>query len=414
MSSVKKALVGLAVGGLLAAPVTTIAQSEIALKDLWRIQGTATGTERALEPYLALTEERLFIGGSIQIGQDRRQAIQVFDADTGAHVQTIEDPTGEVFAGLGDVIAANTRFMVTSTYRKDGGALQVFDASTGQHLRSIPNPRAADSSRFGQTAIAMSGSRVMAGVTSTEDNQSTVWVFDAETGEILQTLDEPLNKDGSSGNPERTIFGIDKALTPRHALISAWQKDLGEMSDVGAAFLFDAETADLLHTFWPADPQPRMSFGLSVALSDTMAFVSGFRNVGELNFPVTEISAFDLGTGDLRYRLQDPYAPLSEEDWLAGRQGSGFAADMQVSNGLLIIGSPDLSTPDKGKVGAVHIHDAETGKQLFAIDNISGAPDDNLGLALVVEGARLGVVSSPATVEAEFFGVTRVDMFEIE
>ena len=288
------------------------ADSKISLNGSWQIQGTPLGTERALDPYLALTEDRLFISGSIEIDGDRRQVIQVFDSQSGELVQTIEDVNGDAFAGHGDNITANRQFMVTSTFRGKSagtGSLQVFDAETGSHLRTIPNPRADDSSFFGQLPMALSGSRVMAGVALTKDNQSTVWIFDIETGETVLTIDEPDNEGGFFSKAERTIFGFDKALTPTHALISARQKSMGDLRDVGAAFLFDASAGDLLHMFRPEDPQAGMFFGSGIALTDTTVFVQGSRNVAPLDWPANEISAYDVNTGALKYRLQDPYVP---------------------------------------------------------------------------------------------------------
>ncbi|MEM7056006.1 MAG: hypothetical protein AAF557_00320 [Pseudomonadota bacterium] len=397
------------------ANLTAQAQSNLMIKELWQIQGTPLGTERALDPYLALTQSRLFISGSIEIDRNRRQVIQVFDGQTGSYVQTIEDPTGTVFAGLGDVLAANEEFLVTSTYRgatAGSGSLQVFDTATGEHLRTIENPRAGDSSFFGQLPIAITGSRAMAGIALSDDNQSTVWIFDLATGDVVLTIDEPDDEGGFLSNAERTIFGFGKALSSTHALISARQKSLGDLRGVGAAFLFDAKTGDLLQTFRPEDPQVDMFFGTKVALTDSMAFVEGSRNAGPMDWPIREISAYDLQTGALKYRLQDPYVPQTAEAVVAGQQGSGFGFDFVISNGLLIVGMPDLTLSGKRGVGGFQIYDANTGERLMSYEHAAGTQNENLGYALVANGTRFGIVSTPEV--ASFRKVTRFIMYELE
>lgn len=392
-----------------------LAQSKIALNGLWQVQGTPLGTERALDPYLALTESRLFIGGSIEVDGNRRQVIQTFDGQTGGYQFTIEDPTGAVFAGLGDQIVANEKFMVTTTFRgasAGAGSLQVFDAETGKHLRTIENPRAEDSTFFGQLPIAISGNKIMAGVALSEDNQSTVWIFDLKTGEMVLTIDEPDNEGGLFSKAERTIFGFDKALTPTHALIGARNKSLDDMRNVGAAYLFDAASGELLYTFRPENPAPDTLFGTSVVLSETTVFVESLRSVGPLNWPSAEISAYDLKTGALKYSLQDPFAPQTTEDFVDGQQGSGFGFDFIVSEGLLYVGMPEFTLKDKSKVGGIQIFDAETGERLVNFENRNGTANDKFGYALVGLGNRIGIVSTPEV--APFRSVTRFVMYKVE
>ncbi|MEM1163315.1 MAG: hypothetical protein AAGJ28_20490, partial [Pseudomonadota bacterium] len=320
-------------------PLTGHAQSGITLQPLWRIEGTPLGTERALDPYLALTPNRLFVAGSIEIDRDRRQVIQVFDGQTGAYLQTIEDPTGAVFAGHGDTIAANERFMVTSTYRgrsSGPGAVQVFDAETGKHLRTIDNPRARDSSFFGQLPVALSGNKIAAGVALSDDNQSTTWIFDAGTGETVLTLNEPDNEGGFLSKAERTIFGFSKALRPAHILISARQKSADDLRNVGAVFLFDAVSGELKRTFRPDVPKADTYFGTDIALTEDAAIIARSRDAGPLNWPSTEIQAFDLETGALKYALQDPDVPQTNEEVVAGNQGSDFGFSFVIMDDLLI------------------------------------------------------------------------------
>lgn len=394
--------------------VTVEAQSNVAVETVWSVSGTPVGTERALNPYVTLTERALFVGGAIQTGDNRRQVIQVFDVATGQHRRTIEDISGEVFAGHGEQIAANDRFIVTSTYRPSvagSGSLQVYDAQTGAHLRTITNPRAKDSMRFGQLQISIEGTKILAGVGQSEDNLSTSWVFDAETGKVIMTIEEPDNKAGFFSKAPRTLFGFANALTDTHILISANQKQFGEMQGVGAAFLFDAETGELLQTFRPEIPEEQMTFGNHVEMNDNLVLISALRETGPLDWPSIEINAYDLQTGTLLYTLVDPFVPQTNEEVLAGNHGSGFGRDFTLGNDMLIISAPEASGTNKD-TGALLFYDAATGESLRGIFNESGIEGENFGETIAIQGDLITVVSTPEV--APFREITRIDAFRLE
>lgn len=398
--------------------VSVEAQPKFTAEPIWSISGTPIGTERELNPYATLTERNLFVGGSIQTGDSRRQVIQVFDPATGRHRRTIEDVTGEVFAGHGEQIVANDRFVVTSTYRPTAagsGSLQVYDANTGAHLRTITNPRAKDSLAFGQLQISLEGSRILAGVglskKSSENNLSTSWVFDAETGEVIMTVDEPDNDAGILTKEPPTFFGFANALTDTHILISANQKQIGEKLGAGSAYLFDAETGDLLQTFRPERPEHRKMFGSQVAMNEDIALISALGETGPLGWTSTEITAYDLQTGRLLYTLLDPFVPQTNEEVLAGYNGSGFGSNFTLWNDILIIGAPETSGASKD-TGALLFYDATTGERLWGMFNEDGIDGENFGYTTAVHGDLMVAISAP---EIELFTeITRIDAFRLE
>ena len=389
------------------------AQSKISTELVWSISGTPVGTDRELNQNVTLTERNLFVGGSIQTGDRRRQVIQVFANDSGRYVGTIEDVTGENFAGHGERIAANERFMVTSTYRppvEGGGALQVFDAQTGAHLRTIPNPRASDSLRFGQLQFSLNGSKILAGVGQSDDNLSTSWVFDAETGAVLLTIDEPDNESGILKKASRTLFGFANALTETHILISANQQKSEGIPGVGAAYLFDAETGELLQTFRPEGPESGMMFGSQVAMNDTLVFISALRASGPLDWPGTEINAYDLKTGALLYTLTDPFLPRTSEEVLAGNHGSNFGQNFSLWGNTLVVGTPKVDGVNEQSGGLI-FYDAKTGETVQGILNDRGRPKENFGFSAAFLDGLMTVVSTPEV--APFRDITRIDAYRI-
>ncbi|MEM1164427.1 MAG: hypothetical protein AAGJ28_26155, partial [Pseudomonadota bacterium] len=119
----------------------------------------------------------------------------------------------------------------------------------------------------------------------------------------------------------------------------------------------------------------------------------------------------DLETGALKYALQDPDVPQTNEEVVAGNQGSDFGFSFVIMDDLLIIGQPNLSVPGKDKVGGLQIHDIDTGELLARYANGTGEAGENFGYALVADGDRLAIVSTPEV--STFREITRIDMFRV-
>ncbi len=125
----------------------------------------------------------------------------------------------------------------------DAGSAYLYDATTGALLHTFNNPTPASGDAFG-TSVSVLGEKVLIGAYR-ENIGATVagaaYLFDATTGALLQTLSSPTPENYDN-------FGNLLSISDDNILISAIGDDTGA-TDAGSAYLFDARTGALLHTF---------------------------------------------------------------------------------------------------------------------------------------------------------------------
>jgi hypothetical protein len=94
-----------------------------------------------------------------------------------------------------------------------------------------------------------------------------VHLFNARTGQLVRTLHAPNSQPGEEFGANVAAFGDD-------ILVSGGLRDYADYTNVGAAYLFDARTGRLRHTFLnptPVDEQPGFifdAFGFNVAFME--------------------------------------------------------------------------------------------------------------------------------------------------
>ena len=131
-------------------------------------------------------------------------------------------------------IAGNTA--VVGAYTDDAGATDagtayLFDATTGNLLRTLDNPNPAVSDAFG-VSVGISGNTVAVGANSADIgavNAGAVYLFDAATGAQLQMLNNPtLTWDN---------FGISVSVVGSGVVVGASSNDTGAGMRVRPTFL---------------------------------------------------------------------------------------------------------------------------------------------------------------------------------
>ncbi|MGK7872437.1 MAG: hypothetical protein AB4426_03740 [Xenococcaceae cyanobacterium] len=68
-------------------------------------------------------------------------------------------------------------------------------------------------------------------------------------------------------------FGNSVAVSGNHLLVGARLDDVGGISNIGSAYLFDALSGDLLRTFSNPSPEFNNQFGHSVAIDGDRVLV---------------------------------------------------------------------------------------------------------------------------------------------
>ncbi|MFH1973798.1 MAG: thrombospondin type 3 repeat-containing protein [Patescibacteria group bacterium] len=187
----------------------------------------------------------------------------LYDATTGALLQTFNNPTPVAYDRFGTSISisgdkALIGTPLDDTGATDAGSAYLYDATTGALLQTFNNPTPAAADKFGYS-VSISGDKVLIGAISDDTGATdagSAYLYDATTGALLQTFNNPTP---ILGNP---LFGRSVSISGDKVLIGATGDGSG-----GSAFLYDATTGALLHTFNDPTPAAPDVFGVSVSIS---------------------------------------------------------------------------------------------------------------------------------------------------
>ena len=170
-----------------------------------------TGSDR-FGTSVALSGDRVLIGAPEDDtqGADVGQA-HLFDATTGALLQTFDDPTVTSFDQFGTSVAlSGDRVLIGApgddTQGGNVGQAHLFDATTGALLQTFDDPTVTSADLFGGS-VALSGDRVLIGAPFDDthgDNVGQAHLFDATTGTLLATLDDPTVTAPTGSSPSRS------------------------------------------------------------------------------------------------------------------------------------------------------------------------------------------------------------------
>jgi len=208
----------------------------------------------------------LFAGTPLYDGQAPGSgAMYLFDAASGELVRAFRNPNpddydlfGQALASVGSDVLIGAPF--DDTAAANGGAVYLFDPARRSPLQTFtdPHPRAGD---FFGAALATSGSWIFVGAPfddSAGPDAGAVYMFDATTGGLLRMFSDPaVNVDGR--------FGSAVAALGDRVLVGAPFADT-TAQDAGRAYLFDAGTGALLETFENPTPSAGDQFGAALAI----------------------------------------------------------------------------------------------------------------------------------------------------
>lgn len=223
------------------------------------------------------------------IGDDRGASnagvAYLFDTTTGALLQTFLNPTPQSGDNFGFDVALLGNLALISTINDDtaalnAGAAYLYDTATGNLLHSFLNPTPELNNAFGNNdsfgfSVALSSTRIAIGAPNERVNgfqNGAVYLYDAVTFNLLDTLviPNPFVSDPAE------FLGNDVALSEAYLLSGAPFRNKGAplaQKDLGAAFLFDANTGEFLQEIGDTAPSRNDRFGFAVALDGMNALV---------------------------------------------------------------------------------------------------------------------------------------------
>lgn len=349
---------------------------------------------------VAVSGNHLLVG-ALGDDEDDDAAMDVaylFDITTGSLTHTFSNPTPPANNPFGDqfgfaVAIDGNNAIVGAPMDDDGnnsGAAYLFDAISGDLLQTFLDPNPSNNSEFGHS-VAVNGNRVLVGTPSEDTgapNTGAAHLFDVTTGDLLHTFNNPTPEGGD-------LFGDAVALEGDRVLIGAFLDDEGEENS-GAAHLFDATTGDFLQTFSNPTPARGDVFGSALAISgNTIAIGARADDEGANNSGVVHL--FDATTGDFQQTITNPTPDV----------GDVFGVSLTAHGNTLLVGA---IADDEGasNSGAAHVFDLTTGELLQTLNNPTPEEGDLFGNGVAFEGDRAIVAAFGADDGGENTGAVYV------
>ena len=351
-------------------------------------------------------------------------AVFVFNGATGALVHTIPSVSAQPWDWFGiavtalddEIIIGDPFYLISNEY---AGAVRIFDQATGDLWSTWSNPHpppTGDGSWdvFGaRLTVDESRGEIIVGANSDDDpdgpgpspkvvNAGSVFVLDASTGEILHTIWNPFPDIGD-------FFGVSVAAAGGKYVIGAADDDdpdgagpLPEVVNAGAVFVFDAETASLLHTLSNPFPGVGDFYGRSIAIVDDNIIVGAHLDddpdgAGPIS-PITDAGAVfvhDASTGERRLTIQSPGG-------LVPATADRFGSAVVMSSSRIVAGAPSDNLDFDGPGGAEPIVEAgsvyvldKKGRLLTTIWNPFPGIGDNFGASVAIDKYKNIIVGAP-------------------
>jgi len=265
--------------------------------------------------------------------------------------QTINNPIPAVDDLFGSSVSVSGDRILVGTPLDDTGAnfagvAYLFNAATGALLQTFNNQAPAIFDEFGHS-VSISGNNVLVGEPFDDTDGTNVglaYLFDATTGALLQTFNNP--------TPADDTFGRSVSISGNNVLVGA-----PGATNAGSAHLFDATTGSLLQTFNNPTPAAGDQFGFSVSISgDNVLVGAHFDDTGERNAGAAYL--FSATTGALLQTFNNPTTA----------QGDAFSRSLSISGDNVLVGALFDDTVATN-AGAAYLFSATTGALLQTFNN---------------------------------------------
>ncbi len=282
-------------------------------------------------------------------------------------LQTLNNPAPVDNDYFGSSVAISGGTIVVGDYYKHMGGsgvglAYIFDASSGNLLQTLSDPTPAADDYFGQS-VAISGDTVIVGAggqSTGGTSAGAAYVFDASSGNLLQTLNDP--------DPvPSALFGSAVAVSGDTVVVGAYWYSTGGYG-IGAAYVFDAASGQLLQTLNNPSPAAYDEFGRSVAVSGDTILVGT-----PMDPPYSPVYNPPPESGG------DPSSPDAAASYMADVISLPDAGATP-----LLAAAVDLSTMPH--VGAVYVFSAAGGNPVQTLYNVTPAANDQFGRAAAISG----------------------------
>lgn len=251
----------------------------------------------------------------------------LYNASTGTRLFTLRNPSPNLstfeFFGCSVAIAGNIVFVgayLDNTDAGSGGSVYRFNATTGALIDRLGSPSPAGGDYFGHS-LAVSGDTLVVGApldeVTTPLNVGAAHLYTASTGAYLRSIANP-EPDPSDW------FGGSVGISGNNVVVGAHYED--NSAGVGAAYMFNASTGALVHTFVNPAPSNMGWFGRGVATAGNTVIVGApYNDTGATDSGIAYI--YSATTGGLLDVVNNPVVGMNDAfGWAVAASGNRVSA----------------------------------------------------------------------------------------
>ena len=353
--------------------------------------------------YAVSIDGNKFVVGEISddTGADGAGSAHLYDATTGALLQTFNNPMPAVNDHFGFSVSLSGDKVLISAPHDDTGALNagsayLYDATTGALLQTFNNPTPAVDDHFG-SYFSMSDDKIVIGAPSHDTgatNAGSAYLYDAITGALLHTFNSPTPISGGA-------FGSSVSISGDNVLISAPNGEAitaptGSTYRIGSAYLFNATTGVLLQTF----ENPILANGSIVpgsgiqtlAVSGDKVVISYLVNLsGHSSYGFGRVYLFDITTGTVIRGFSNPAATFFDY----------FGTSVSISGDKVLIGASFKNIGTINAAGSAYLYDIATGALLNTFNNPTPVTGESFGSSVSLSGSKV-LIGAPGDYVGSF------------
>lgn len=332
---------------------------------LWTLQPAGFGREPLVGAefggQVAVSGDLAVVGAPEDSTSDiEAGSVWVFDITTGEALHILDPPTLGPETGFPEALAIEGELAVVTSdsLNNDAGEAYLFNARTGEYLGSMLGTGVQQGYEFGQSA-GISGNTIVVTAEDADGGIGAGWLFDATTRQELRKLTPGVTTEGEFGDTT-TIAGSHVLMGAGSATVYLFDANSGELrttlsipgggglgsalqasgnraiagapevsGDRGAAYLIDLASGTLGLELLGRDLQDGDEFGDVVAIDDYTVLVTA----ASANDSAGVVYVFDAVSGLQVAKLESPN-PRSDE---------AFGSGLGISNGRAVIGAENGS-----------------------------------------------------------------------